>query len=54
MVSQEVVMVGASVTAPDWHGYSVQQAHSNPVPQVLLSKGSSILCDGSSSAQGHV
>lgn len=41
-------MVGASAAAPGWH------CHSNPVPQVLLSKDSSIVCDGSSSAQGHV
>lgn len=41
-------MVGASGAAPGWH------CHSNPVLQVLLSKDSSILCDGSSSAQGHV
>lgn len=46
--------VGAPGAAPGWHCHTGQQARPNPVPQVLLSKGSSILCDGSSSARGYV
>lgn len=52
VLSQDVVV--ASGAAPGWHCHTGQQARSNPVPQVLLSKGSSILCDGSGSAQGYV